>query len=149
MKLTLKRDDSFKLFVDGQEAKRIGSGRDRTVFKIPGVNLVAKVDNGYVNQGQVEWETYQKIAKTEHVKHVARIYKPKKVKADDGTKYTVTLQKLVKGGTLDESTIVPKEDVSEIRSIFRTKFGCDDLHGDNIMVTKKGKVKIVDLGIDS
>lgn len=148
MELKLKRDGGFKLFVDGQEAKRVGSGRDRTVFKIPGLDLVAKVDDGFAHQATREWEAYRKITDPEHRKLVARIYKPKRVKADDGKKYHVTLQKMVKGGTVCEYTgEVRGKGFHEINEIFRTKYGIKDLHDENIMVTKKGKLKVVDLGI--
>lgn len=152
VRLSDGNNDEMVLYIDGVRQERVGNGRDRVVYGVSGTELVAKVDDNHANQAGKEWKAFRVIAKTEHKKHVARLYKPVTVKVSGHPRLEtaqVTFQQRVRGKLMcDIGDREIDHECDKITSLFSDKFNTNDLHGRNVMYDeRKKKVLIVDLGL--
>lgn len=125
-------------------ARRLGSGISRTAYSIPGTNKVVKVAY-WADGGQTHHEikTIEAISTKKKFHHLRR-YLPKMF-YHDLEKGVVILERL---DTKNRRLIREKLDAFEnrLRHIKYGNYLNSDLHEENVGLTKRGQIKVLDLG---
>ena len=127
----------------------------------PGKTLVVKIGQGYPELGAEHWQNFLKDSIRENSAHIAlqkvapalvpRFY----FSGSLGARYYVTVMEKVDGVTLEEYTKQHGGNVSmeifnrvkhAVATVLHAGIVHGDLHDNNIMITPRGDVKIIDFG---
>lgn len=152
IKLTMTKHGSIRCYSNGIRCKYLGEGISRTVYVLPDGENVVKIEteNNRLGQSRIEWDNYQRIAKTRLKRYVTKTYEPFSVEmklpeSSGSVNRTVIVQKLVTGSlpmNMHEWAAIDK-----LATKFSKKFGISDIHENNCLISANGEIKIFDLGL--